>query len=60
MRRKKKMRKPSGLLYFTDGLGQYPKKSPDYKTAFLFLNDYDKDKVPAWCIDLRLNERELR
>ncbi len=60
MRRKKKMRKPSGLLYFTDGLGHYPKKSPDYKTAFLFLNDYDKDKVPAWCIDLRLNERELR
>lgn len=46
-----------GLLYFTDGKGVYPKKCPAYKTAFIYLEDYDKTKVPAWAIQYRLEEK---
>ncbi len=49
----------SGLLYFTDGKGIYPRKRPDYKTAFLFLEDYEEEKVPAWAIRLRLLPEEF-
>ena len=48
-----------GLLYFTDGKGTYPKKRPDYKTAFLFLEDYDDDVVPPWAMRLRVEEEEF-
>ena len=48
-----------GLLYFTDGKGIYPKKRPDYKTAFLFLNDYEETEVPAWAMKLRLEPEEF-
>lgn len=49
----------SGLIYFTDGKGIYPKKRPDYKSAFLFLDDYDEALVPAWAIRLRLTQEEF-
>lgn len=47
-----------GLLYFTDGKGRYPEKKPDYKTAFLFLEDYDEAAVPPWAMRLRLEPEE--
>ena len=43
-----------GLLYFTDGKGIYPKKKPDYPTAFLFLDEYEEEKVPVWAIRMQL------
>ena len=46
-----------GLLYFTDGKGIYPKKNPAYKTAFIYLEDYDQNKVPSWAIQYRLEEK---
>lgn len=49
----------SGLLYFTDGQGTYPKKRPPYQTAFLFLEDYEKSSVPPWAIRLRLEPEEF-
>lgn len=48
-----------GLLYFTDGKGIYPKKRPEYKTAFLFLNDFDNEKVPPWAMRLKLEPEEF-
>ncbi len=48
-----------GLLYFTDGKGIYPVKKTPYKTAFLFLEEYEEEKVPAWAIRLRLEEEEF-
>jgi len=48
-----------GLLYFTDGKGIYPVKKPPYKTAFLFLEEYEEEKVPAWAIRLRLEKEEF-
>lgn len=50
----------SGLLYFTDGKGIYPKKKPPYKTAFLYLEDYEEGLVPPWAIRLRLEPEEFR
>lgn len=48
-----------GLLYFTDGKGVYPKQKPPYKTAFLFLEEFEEENVPAWAIKLPLLEEEF-
>lgn len=48
-----------GLLYFTDGKGIYPKQRPEYKTAFLFLEEYDETQVPVWAIRLKLEPEEF-
>ncbi len=48
-----------GLLYFTDGKGIYPKKRPEYETAFLFLEDYEEAAVPPWAMRLRLEPEEF-
>ena len=46
-----KMEKPDGLLYFTDGVGEYPAAAPDYKTAFIFnRDDHISPRVPSWAI----------
>lgn len=47
-----------GLLYFTDGKGIYPQKRPEYKTAFLFLEDYDETALPPWAMRLQLEPEE--
>ncbi|MDO4271111.1 MAG: VWA-like domain-containing protein [Eubacteriales bacterium] len=40
-----------GLLYFTDGLGLYPKKRPPYDAAFVMLEGQCyPDQVPPWGI----------
>ena len=48
------MKSLRGLLYFTDGFGIYPKKKPDYDTAFVFWKDEELDdtKVPSWALKL--------
>lgn len=51
--------KLGGLLYFTDGKGTYPKKRPDYQTAFLFLEDFEEEEVPPWAMRLRLEPEEF-
>lgn len=49
-----------GLLYFTDGKGIYPKKMPEFETAFVFLKeDYEDVDVPAWAMKLILEEEDL-
>ncbi|MDD7403138.1 MAG: VWA-like domain-containing protein [bacterium] len=55
----KKLTQLCGLLYFTDGKGIYPKKKPSYKTAFLFLEDFEEDKVPPWAIRMKLDKTEF-
>lgn len=54
LRKQKKIEKPRGLMYFTDGKGIYPRKQPDYDTAFVFVKEEDPDtsQVPAWAIRL--------
>lgn len=54
LRRNKKIEQPRGLMYFTDGKGIYPKKQPDYDTAFVFVKEEDPDtsNVPSWAMKL--------
>lgn len=59
LREKGELTALKGLLYFTDGIGTYPKKRPDYKTAFVFLKklgDIRDVPVPPWAERLVLEE----
>ena len=49
-----------GLIYFTDGYGDFPAKKPDYETAFVFIRDeYDNPEVPPWAIKLVLENDDI-
>ena len=48
-----------GLLYFTDGYGIFPAKPPKYKTAFVFLDQEENVKVPAWAMKVYIEEETL-
>ena len=49
-----------GLIYFTDGFGDFPGRKPDYETAFVFIdNDYNNYDVPPWAIKLILKSDEI-
>ena len=49
-----------GLLFFTDGVGVYPKKRPPYDAAFIFFdNSYAEHLVPPWAMKLVLSESDL-
>ncbi|MCQ4725579.1 VWA-like domain-containing protein [Anaerotignum faecicola] len=56
----KKINELKGLIYFTDGFGTYPDKTPPYETAFVFVNDnFDDTGVPPWAIEIILNKDEI-
>ena len=49
-----------GLIYFTDGLGIYPKKRPRYDAAFVMLEgEAYPENVPPWGIRAILREDEI-
>ncbi|MBO5867132.1 MAG: VWA domain-containing protein, partial [Clostridia bacterium] len=49
-----------GLIYFTDGFGEFPNKKPAYETAFVFVDDNDNNyDVPSWAIKLILKAEEI-
>ena len=59
--REGKMEIPDGLLYFTDGVGTYPEKAPEYKTAFIFnRDDHISPNVPSWAIRAVLSTDSIR
>lgn len=44
-----------GLLYFTDGMGQYPARRPNYETAFILAEEPPLQiEMPPWAIRLVL------
>ena len=50
-----------GLVYFTDGYGVFPKRKPEYDTAFVFVDDaYNNPDVPPWAIKLVLQRDEIQ
>jgi len=58
--RKKEFTNLKGLLYFTDGYGTFPQHEPDYKTAFVFLDDeYNNYDVPVWAIRVMLTTDDI-
>lgn len=49
-----------GLIYFTDGYGDFPAHQPDYETAFVFIDDeYNNPDVPVWAMKLVLQKDEI-
>ncbi len=46
-----------GLIYFTDGHGTFPKKKPDFDTAFVFVDEgIEEVTVPPWAMKVALEE----
>lgn len=53
LQKEQKLKHLKGLLYFTDGVGIFPKKRPNYETAFVFMEtDYTEKLVPPWAMKL--------
>jgi len=50
-----------GMIYFTDGLGQFPDKAPDYDTAFVFMDEGDNHipTVPPWAMRVLIDEEGI-
>ena len=49
-----------GLIYLTDGLGKFPKNPPGYETAFVFVDESQKDrKVPPWAMKVVMDEDQI-
>lgn len=49
-----------GLIYFTDGYGDFPSKKPCYNTAFVFIDEeYNNYNVPPWAIKLILQKEDI-
>lgn len=60
LRRDKEFVNLKGLIYFTDGYGDFPEHQPDYYTAFVFVDDeYNNPNVPVWAIKLVLQRNEI-
>ena len=50
----------NGLIYFTDGDGIYPEKTPPYKNAFVIHdNGFDKNRLPIWATPLYIDKNKL-
>ncbi len=49
-----------GIIYFTDGYGDFPEQKPDYDAAFVFCReDPEPPKVPVWAIRLVMTPEEI-
>ena len=61
LRERGDLRDMKGLIYFTDGLGRFPERAPDYECAFVFMNDGDVPlpPVPPWSIKIVLDEHAI-
>ncbi|MBE6524544.1 MAG: hypothetical protein E7Z65_06720 [Thermoplasmata archaeon] len=60
LRSEGELTKIKGLIYFTDGMGVYPSKKPDYPVAFLFCDDRFLDlEVPVWAMKVQIGTGQL-
>jgi len=49
-----------GLIYFTDGMGDYPTSKPDYPVAFLYCDNRYLDRdTPVWAMKVMIGTDEL-
>ena len=57
LREKKELKDLKGLIYFTDGIGIYPERCPDYDVMFVFngINEM-RPKLPGWAIEVILED----
>ena len=60
LHKEKEFNNLKGLIYFTDGWGEFPARKPGYDTAFVFVDDdYNNPDVPPWAIKLILQKDEI-
>ncbi len=60
LQRNKEFTDLRGMIYFTDGCGTFPARMPNYKTAFVFIDDdYNDYNVPPWAMKLILQRDEI-
>lgn len=58
--REEEFRNLKGVLYFTDGYGEFPAKRPEFETAFIFVKeDYTDIKVPPWAMKVILEPEDI-
>ena len=56
LRKSGELRSMRGLIYFTDGLGIYPSRRPDYDAAFVLMEEPPMSyRMPPWCIKIVLD-----
>lgn len=49
-----------GVLYFTDGYGEFPARRPSYDVAFIFVSEDGADvKVPPWAMKVVLESDDI-
>ena len=61
LRKKQEFTNLKGVIYFTDGIGVFPEKKPDYHTAFVYIDDeYNNLDMPPWAIKLALRREEIQ
>ncbi len=50
-----------GMIYFTDGYGDFPKKKPEYDAAFVFVEDNPRmiPDLPPWAIKIVLSNSDI-
>lgn len=58
LRKRGELRDMKGLIYFTDGLGQFPEKTPEFDAAFVFMDEEGRDMppVPPWAMKIVIDE----
>lgn len=60
LREKGELEKLRGLLFFSDGFGEFPSKEPtDYETVFIMPDSENKAALPSWITRIWLTEEEL-
>ena len=61
LRRRGELLDLKGMIYFTDGLGQFPEKTPDFDVAFVFVEDEGDavPPVPPWAMKIVLTSDEI-
>lgn len=62
LRRRGQLPTMKGLIYFTDGLGQFPDKPPDYDVAFVFVDEEGGKlpPVPPWACRIVIDEAGIK
>jgi predicted metal-dependent peptidase len=49
-----------GMIYFTDGYGEFPVRQPDYQVAMVYVDEgYQNPEVPVWAMKLVLRPEEI-
>lgn len=63
MKQKMLFKNLKGVIYFTDGYGEYPKKALDFETVFVFCIDdeyiTEDINVPSWAMKLILTKNDI-